>query len=125
MIAFQVPAPPTPPPVPEFPVEIFTHGPAAWIPIAGMLTGVVIMGMFLVGPVGRAIGDILRHWLTGRRAADTGETALPADVDELHARIDQLQRQVAELAERQDFSERLLAQARREQVLPGSRDVAG
>jgi hypothetical protein len=36
-----------------------------------------------------------------------------------------VQRQVAELAERQDFAERLLAQVRARPGLPGAKDAAG
>lgn len=113
----QVPAPPTPPPAPEI---FVAGGPGEWIPILGMLTGVVITGMFLMGPVGRAIGDVIRHWLGGGRKAD-----LPADeMDDVHARLDALQQQIGELAERQDFADRMLTQ-QRDRQLPGPRDVAG
>ncbi len=121
----EVPAPPTLPPTPEpppdFPVHVF-EGPSEWIPIVGMLTGVVITAMFVLGPIGRAIGDVIRHWLGGGRK---DEKVLPADVEELQARVEQLQRQLGELAERQDFAERLLAQTRKEKALPGGDRVAG
>ncbi len=74
------------------------------IPIMGMLTGIVMTGMVVLGPVGRAFGDVLRHWLGGGRH----EKQLSAGV------------QLAELAERQDFAERLLAQVKKERALPGS-----
>ena len=84
--------------------------PQDFVPIFGMATGVLVTGMFLLGPVGRAIGEVIRHWLGGGRKA-AGE--LPsAELDELHGRLDQVQRQLAELAERQDFAERMLARAR-------------
>jgi hypothetical protein len=84
--------------------------PQDFVPIFGMMTGVLVTGMFLLGPVGRAIGEVIRHWLGGGRKADA---ALPsAEIDELHSRLDQVQHQLAELAERQDFAERLLARAR-------------
>lgn len=119
MIGQQVPAPPPVPDVPPLPIEVF-HGPGAWVPIMGMLTGVLIAGMFLLGPVGRAIGQAIRHWLGGGRQ----EARPPSgELDDVHGRLDQLQRQVAELAERQDFAERLLAMARREKALPGGSDV--
>jgi hypothetical protein len=115
----QGPLPPTPPP--DIPVHFF-QGPDAWIPIAGMATGIIIVGMLIMGPVGRAIGDILRHWFGARSPA---EKTLPADLDEVHARLDQFQQQLGELAERQDFSERLLARVKHERVAPGGSDVAG
>ena len=88
--------------------------PGDFIPIFGMVTGVLMTGMLLLGPVGRALGDVVRHWLGGGRK---DATPLPGDLDELHERLDQLQRQVGELAERQDFAERLLAQARERGLL--------
>ncbi len=117
-----VPVPPTPPPPPDFPGPEFFSGPGEWVPIVGMLTGVVITAMFVIGPIGRAIGDVIRHWLGGGRR---DEKILPADVDELLARLDQVQHQVGELAERLDFAERMLAQARKEKALPGGADVTG
>ncbi len=40
-------------------------------------------------------------------------------MDELAARVEALQRQVGELAERQDFTERLLAKVREKGLPPG------
>jgi hypothetical protein len=92
------------------------------IPIVGMLTGVVISGFVALGPVGRAIGDVIRHWLGGGRK----EPALQAgDVDEIVGRLEQIQHQISELAERQDFAERVLAQARKDRPALGGADVAG
>ena len=92
----------------------------AVIPIVGMLTGVVISGFVVLGPVGRAIGDVIRH-LFG--AGKHGQPALQSgDVDEIVGKLDAIQHQIGELAERQDFAERMLAQVRKDR-LPG--DVAG
>ncbi len=91
------------------------------IPIFGMLTGIAITGMVVLGPVGRAVGRVLL------RIFGADKEALPAaDVAQLRAlledqadRLEAQQRQIAELAERQDFTERLLAQAREKKALPG------
>lgn len=115
----QVPDPPVPP---DFPVEILGGG-GEWVAVAGMLTGIVITGMFVLGPIGRALGAVIKHWLAGGN-----KTELPAeDIDELHARLDAVTKQVAELAERQDFTDRMLAQVRKDRALPGAgaADVAG
>ncbi len=87
-----------------------------------MLTGVVITGFIALGPVGRAIGDVIRHLFgAGRKDA----ALQSGDVDEIVQRLDGIQHQLGELAERQDFAERVLTQARKDRQLPGSSDVAG
>jgi hypothetical protein len=91
------------------------------IPVVGMLTGVVISGFVVLGPVGRAIGDVIRH-LFG--AGPKHQASLQSgDVDEIVGKLDAIQHQIGELAERQDFAERMLAQVRKDR-LPGG-DVAG
>ena len=92
------------------------------IPIAGMATGVLITAMLFLGPVGRAIGDVIRHWLGGGRRQPQ---ALPGELDELRERLDRMQHQLSELAERQDFAERMLARVRNDRGLPSGPDVAG
>ena len=106
------------PPIPPDPNLIIGQ----LIPIFGMLTGIVTTGFVVLGPVGRAIGDVIRHWLGGGRK----ETALqPGDIDEIVGRLDTIQHQIGELAERQDFAERVLAQARKDRPALGGSDVAG
>ena len=95
----------------------------ALIPIVGILGGVVITGLLVIGPIGRAIGDIIRH-VFGMSQAAKVDPALGGDVDELRTRLDQMQHQMSELAERQDFSERMLSQVRKDKALPGGTDVA-
>ena len=63
-------------PLPNMPPD-----PGMIIAVFGMMTGVVITGFIALGPVGRAIGDIIRHWLGGGRR---DHAALQAgDVDEI------------------------------------------
>ena len=82
------------------------------VPVFGMLTGIVVIGMVFMGPVGRAIGSAISYWLAG---GHRHQPALPpGDMDEVLDRLDTLQRQLGEIAERQDFSERLLAQGRQQ-----------
>ena len=98
------------------------------IPIFGMLTGITITGFVVLGPVGRAVGRVILRIFGADR-----DQALPGsdlkDVKELlveqNGRLEAMQGQLAELAERQDFTERLLAQARAKPGLPGARDAAG
>ena len=97
------------------------------IPIFGMLTGIVITGFVVLGPVGRAVGRVILRLFGADR-----DQALPAAelqdlcslLEEQGSRLESVQRQVAELLERQDFAERLLAQTRL-RGLPGAKDAAG
>lgn len=91
------------------------------IPLFGMLTGIVIVGFVVLGPVGRAIGEVVRH-IFGAQRRDAGPAV--GDLDDVRERLDAMHRQVTELAERQDFAERMLAQVRRERALPGAADAA-
>lgn len=93
------------------------------VPIIGMLTGVVISGFVVLGPVGRAIGDVIRH-LFGARSKDAPALG-SGDMDELVSRLDAIHQQIGEIAERQDFTDRMLAQIRKDRALSGGPDVAG
>jgi len=98
------------------------------VPIFGMITGIVITGFVVIGPVGRAIGRVIMHLFGVDRTPglSPGEVAeVRALLEDQGGRLDALQRQVSDLAERQDFSERLLAQVRNQPRLPGAKDAAG
>jgi hypothetical protein len=91
------------------------------VPIFGMITGIVITGLVVIGPIGRAIGRVLLHLFGVERQGSlpAGDVAqLRAQLDDQAERLESQQRQIAELAERQDFAERLLAQAREKRALP-------
>ncbi len=98
-------------------------GPDIVVPVFGMITGIIITGFVIIGPPGRAVGNIITYWLGGGKRRQ--EAVPSADLDEVHDRLDLLQRQLAELAERQEFTERLLAKARQERGLPGAEGGAG
>jgi hypothetical protein len=98
-------------------------GPDVVIPIFGMIAGIIITGFVIMGPPGRAVGSAITYWLAGGRKHP--EALAAPDLDEVHDRLDALQRQLAELAERQEFTERLLARARQERGLPGAGGGAG
>jgi len=73
-----------------------------------VLVAFAIAGMrIFTGPIGAALGDRLR----GRRE-QVGHPALAGDVELLHTRL-------AEVEERLDFAERLLASGERADQLPG------
>lgn len=85
-------------------------GPDTLVPIAGMVTGLVMtigLGFVLVrvfqGPVGQALG----RRISGRPAPDP---ELAHEVEELRQQLDQVQQRLLDAEERLDFSERLLAQ---------------
>lgn len=66
----------------------------------------IALGLLVFSPVGRALADRLR----GRSAAVP--PALQDQLDEVLTRLEDVQRQLGDVAERQEFTERLLAQAR-------------
>jgi len=69
-----------------------------------MVFGTGMLGIVAFSPIGRAIAERLRH---------KDGAALPSEeLDDLRAHLQSMQEQLSELAERQDFSERLLAQAK-------------
>jgi Tfp pilus assembly protein PilO len=78
---------------------------------AGVVIAIVVLCLGLAkilrGPVGEAVADRVRH---GRRTR--ADATLMAEVDELKARL-------AEMEERLDFAERLLAAGREVDQLPG------
>jgi hypothetical protein len=100
---FQIPVPPTPSP-PFDPNLIFlNHGgpPAIILIVVAALTATTI----ILWPLMRALGR--------RLEGKGGDSALRAEVEQLHTRlgeVDALQGRIAELEERVDFTERLLAQ---------------
>jgi uncharacterized protein YlxW (UPF0749 family) len=73
-----------------------------FIPIVAMVG--FFSWMIAISPLGKAFAERLRN---GPRAAGTAE-----DQGELLESVEQLRREVAELAERVDFTERLLGQHR-------------
>jgi cell division protein FtsB len=83
------------------------------------------VGVFLViGLAGVAIAGIVTSGIRSTVLAASRQRAQTAEAEgtgealrALEERVEELQRQVAELAERQDFAERLLAQARERGLL--------
>jgi len=72
----------------------------------------VIVGLVSFGPIGRAIAAKIAR---SGPAAPGGEVL--DQVAALDERLEAVQRQVGELAERQDFTERLLAKVRERSAL--------
>ncbi|HEV2086651.1 MAG TPA: hypothetical protein VGR09_16375 [Gemmatimonadales bacterium] len=108
MTMLQGPTPPTPQAPPFDPNLIFMNhgGPpgSVLLIIIAALTATVII-----------LWPLMRAFARRLEGKGGGDPALRSDVDHLHARlgdIDALQARVAELEERVDFTERLLAQNR-------------
>lgn len=85
------------------------------IPIFGMITGTLMTGFLILGavmvfrgPVGQAIARRI-HGRSGEV-----EQELLSEVHSLREQVLTLEQTVGEMAERLDFSERLLAQGRQE-----------
>jgi predicted secreted Zn-dependent protease len=79
------------------------------VPLAGMLTGVI-----LVYPVVRTVVKIVERKVLGTRSAGDVD-ALHGEVAELRASVEEMrdaQDRLLDLEERVDFTERLLAQSR-------------
>ncbi|HXJ30127.1 MAG TPA: hypothetical protein VNG35_05785 [Gemmatimonadales bacterium] len=88
---------------------------AVFIPIVAV--GGFFAWMISLSPMGKAYAEKLRHSI--KREADGG------DQEELRATVEELRREVAELAERVDFTERLLAQKQAAEKLPPGPRVSG
>ncbi|MDX2060443.1 MAG: hypothetical protein SFV24_21715 [Gemmatimonadales bacterium] len=109
----QPPVPPTPPAPPEIFVQA---GPPPEVLIAGVvIVGIIVSGIILL--------PLIRAWAR-RLEGRSGDPALAAEVDHLRTRVAELEgihHRVAELEERVDFSERLLAQGRESQTVERKR----
>jgi hypothetical protein len=66
-----------------------------------MVFGTGIVGLIAFSPIGRAIAERIRH--------KDGALLPTEELDDLRAQLQQMQEQVSELAERQDFTERVIA----------------
>ncbi|PYO74596.1 MAG: hypothetical protein DMD64_03195 [Gemmatimonadetes bacterium] len=119
----QTPLPP-PPGIPFDPNQL--------IPLIGLIGGLVVAGVvlyaFFKSDLAAAIAERIRtgihrrqRWKGfGHEYSDTPAEGLESGhVVELEQRVVEMQGQIAEMAERLDFAERLLAQ-KRERSLPGA-----
>ncbi len=111
----QIPAPPAPPSLPTVFVGTASHmDPAAMVMIA---VSVLVAATLVLLPLVRA----LARRLEGKTAPQ--QAALQAEVDELRARVHELeggQARILELEERLDFTERIIAQKQDALRLPNS-----
>ena len=91
------------------------------IPLIGMIGGFIVAGVvlyaFFKSDLAAAIAERIRTGVRRRKAAI--DDAQGEHIAELDHRLSEMQGQIAEMAERLDFAERLLAQ-KRERSLPGA-----
>lgn len=71
------------------------------------ITLLTTVGMVTLGPIGRAVAERLRG-----KGASGAVAEIEERFDDQAQQLSDLQRQVGEIVERQDFTERLLAQAK-------------
>ena len=96
------------------------------IPLFGMLTGIVITGFVVLGPVGRAVGKVIMRIFGADRELPAGDLQdIRGLLEDQSGQMAAIQRQLGELAERQDFAERLMAQNRGQARLPGAGGADG
>jgi len=98
-----------------------------WAPTVAIVGLALIIGatLVLIGPVGKALGEWIRGWSKHEdqwmavQAAKHGASAAPwwaatlkGEPERWLGEIDELKRRLAEVEERLDFTERLLARER-------------
>ena len=118
----------TPPPLPTIPFD-----PNQLIPLIGMIGGMIVAGVvlyaFFKSDLAAAIAERIRAGIHRKKrwkgwGGEYLDTPIDAETDpghvaELEHRVTEMQSQLAEMAERLDFAERLLGQ-KRERSLPGA-----
>ena len=105
----------TPPP------PLLPFDPNQLIPLIGVVAGLIITGVvlyaFFKSDIAAAIAERIRVGLHRRKGVDTAGDE--PRVIQLEERVELLHGQIAELAERLDFAERLLAQKRERTLRAG------
>jgi hypothetical protein len=94
--------------------------PSDFIPLMGMLTGIVTMlviGFAIVRVAQGQIGQAIARRIHGKGAPDP---ELREELYELREQVAGLEHRLAESEERLDFAERLLARPREPEPLPGA-----
>jgi len=93
-----------------------------WAPVVGSLGMAVVVGTTVVlrGPVGKALADWIRGWSKNEAdwmALEARKHGIAPESDAVRGDLADLQHRVAELEERLDFTERMLARSRTDKVL--------
>lgn len=100
-------------------LQVGGPNPADFIPLMGMLTGVVSMVLLTVGIIKVAhspIGQAIARRLQGKGGADP---ELREELLGLRDRVAELEHRLTEGEERLDFAERILAERHEPERLPG------
>ena len=123
----QAPFPTTPPPGVDLDTVIAALAPVIF-GVLGLIVGGVLLYRFLGSDLAAAMAERIRAGIHRQRRwkgfggewSDTPTEGIDAaHVAELEQKVVHMQGQIAEMAERLDFAERLLAQ-KRERSLPGA-----
>ena len=114
MVQIQIPTPPPPPGLD--PNYVFGEMMPLIAIVTILVVGALALRWLFRTPVGEAIAERIRHGFGRSGHLDEGSERARAA---LEARVNLLQDQVGELAERLDFAERLLAERRERRVGPG------
>ena len=102
------------------PLPTIPFDPNQLIPLIGMIGGFVVSGVVLYAFFKSDIAAALAERIRGRKKhRELGVDTDPGYTAELEQRVTDMQGQIAEMSERLDFAERLLAQ-KRERSLPGA-----
>jgi hypothetical protein len=119
MLLIQAPTPPPPPGVdPNYLISQLIPLIGA---VAALIVGGVVLYAFFKSDLAAAIAERIRAGMHRRKPWKglDGATDDESHVAQLEERVDQLHGQIAELAERLDFAERLLAQKRERTLRAG------
>ena len=104
------------PPLPGIPFD-----PNQLIPLIGVIGGMIVAGVvlyaFFKSDIAAALAERIRAGMHRRKGIDTAGDE--PRVIQLEERVELLHGQIAELAERLDFAERLLAQKRERTLRAG------
>jgi hypothetical protein len=92
-----------------------------WTPVVGIIGVMLVIGATLVlsGPVGKALAQWIRgwsktdeQWIAFKAAKQGVSVGGTAESERLAVEVDELRHRLAEVEERLDFAERLLAKER-------------
>lgn len=99
-----------------------------WVPVVGVSAIALSAGAAVVlrGPIGKALAQWIggwshteQKWIEAKMRESGGPPS--GDVEQLRLEVDELRGQLAEVQERLDFAERMLARTREAERLPPPR----